>query len=117
MRSIRLRSLYIDAVRRSTDRLELLFLVKMRKIRVDHRVHGNRVMLESMIAIDPMIGESRILVYEHAARCTTAMEMFLLCNPQYRSFASMSKDHRNQLRTNVDVDLYNAAIVAVRHLF
>ena len=86
----------------------------MRTILVDHRVHGNRVMHDSMVGIDPMIGESRIQLYEHSARCPTAMEMFLRCNPQYRSFASTSKDHRNQLRPNVDLNLYNASIVAVR---
>ena len=89
----------------------------MRPTRVDHRVHGNRVMHESVVGIDSMIGESRILLYEHSARCPTAREMFLRCNPQYRSVASMGKDQQNQLRPNVDLDLYNAAIVAVRESF
>ena len=105
------------SVGRSTDRLALLFLVKMRTTRVDHRVHGDRVMHESIVGIDPMIGESTIQLYEHSARCPTAMEMFLRCNHPYRSFASMTKDHRNQLRSSADLDLYNAAIVAVRRSF
>ena len=75
------------SVGRSTDRLALLFLVKMRTTRVDHRVHGDRVMHESIVGRDPMIGESRIQLYKHSARWPTAMEMFLRCNHPYRSFA------------------------------
>ena len=42
MRSIRLSSLYIDAVRRSTGQLAILFLIQTRTIRIDHRVHWNQ---------------------------------------------------------------------------
>ena len=95
MWSTRLHSLYTEAVRWITDRLALLFLVLIRTIRVDHRVHGNRVMHESMVGIDPMIGESRVPLYEHSAHCPTVMEKLLRCNPQYRSFASTSTNHGN----------------------
>ena len=87
MRPIRLRSLHIDAIRRSIDRWAFFLLVRMRILLVDHRVHGNHVMHESVVSIELMIGESRFLLYEHSARCPTAMEIFLRCDPQDRSLS------------------------------
>ena len=104
VRSIRLYSLHIHVIRRSIDRSVLISdQHENDAICLDHRVQGNRIIHESLLGTDHRTTGSTMLLYQHSAHCSIARELFLRGNPQYRD-----------VRPNVDLDLYNAAIIAVR---
>ena len=69
-----------------------------------HREHGNRIMHEFLLGqanilretprmkTSEIIRKDRMRLYQHSARCSVAMQIFLDANPQYWRFVPMTVD-------------------------
>jgi hypothetical protein len=113
--SIRFHAIHIDVVRRRTN--PSVFSSDQQEngeMCLDHRVQGNRIICESVLGEDHRTGDTKMLLYGNSTQCTTAIELFLQCHPQYRNMTSMRIENHHRLWPNVDLDLYNATAIAVR---
>ncbi|CAF1358586.1 unnamed protein product [Adineta steineri] len=95
-----------------------------------HREHGNRIMHEFILGSEKNtqiqqqtksqeeLTADTMLLYKHSIRCSSAIQLFLDCNPQYWDFVPMLKTEiQNSLRNNLlSMPSDNYTFSAYQHL-